>query len=317
MSFNIAIVMDPLQTIKPEKDTTRVLMQAAARRDATIFHIGMDDLFIEDGRAHALARSLTLSDNLENWAVAGADERHALTDFDLILMRKDPPVDKRFIHACYVLEQAVRDGATVLNNPAALIALNEKLFATHFPDLCPPTLITSSRALLRDFIDRHQRIIIKPLDAMGGAGVFMVDHNDVNFDVIWEVQTARGTYPVAAQSFIPEIDQGDTRIIMADGKAYPHVMVRMPAASSIRGNLAAGGRAVIRPISAAEQVIADRVGPALLEHGIIFAGIDVIGGRLIEINITSPTGLREIEKGAGVDIGAHVMDALLRHARKG
>lgn len=308
----LAFVMDPIISIAARKDSSVAMMRAARARGVDLFYMGIDDLFVEAGRAQALAYPLTLTDDAEAWCTLGDSETRPLTDFDAVVMRKDPPVDKRFIHACHMLEQAVRDGARVCNDPTALIGLNEKLFALHFPDLCPDTVVASDKLVLRDFLDRHGTIILKPLDAMGGAGVFMLTKDDVNFDVVWEIQTARGTYPVIAQTFLPAIAEGDKRVVVIAGKAFPHVLVRTPKAGSVRGNIAAGGSVAVRPISAAEQAICDRVGPALLRHGIAFAGLDIIGDRLIEINITSPTGLVQIGQACGQDVAALIIDAILQ-----
>lgn len=308
----IAIVMDPVDTIKPKKDSTVAMIRAAHVMGATLFYMGADDLIVQPDAVMGQTRAMTPCDDLENWCSIGPAEWRKLSYFDAVLMRKDPPVDKRFIHTCMMLEQAGREGARVMNNPATLINRNEKLFALQFPDLCPPTLVASDHAALRGFLDVHQKIIIKPLDAMGGAGVFMVTADDVNFDVIWEIQTARGTYPVMAQKFIPAIAAGDTRIIVINGVPFDHVLVRVPKPGSIRGNLAAGGDYTVRTIHDHERTIARRVGETLKAEGVVFAGLDVIGDHLIEINITSPTGLQEISKGCGIDVAALLMKELLK-----
>lgn len=308
---SIAIVIDPIESIKPKKDSTVAMIKAAMEMGADIFYMTIDDLFIEDNRAKSISRPLKLTDNPLQWHELGPSEIRALTDFDYVLMRKDPPVDKRFIHACYMLEHAARDGANVLNNPTALIALNEKLYAGYFPDLCPATVVSSDKEVLRRFLEIHKKIIIKPLDAMGGAGVFMVTADDVNFEVIWELHTNRGTYPVIAQEFLPSITEGDKRIIVINGKAFDHVLVRSPKAGSIRGNMAAGGHTHVRSINEVERKICDIVGKDLLKRGIVFAGIDIIGDKLIEINITSPTGLREISAACGINVANVLMQEIL------
>lgn len=307
----IAIVMDPVHTIKPKKDSTVAMIRAAHDMGATLFYMGADDLIVQPDGVMGNARVLTPTSDLENWCSLGPAEWRRLNHFDAVLMRKDPPVDKRFIHSCMMLEQAKREGARVINNPATLINRNEKLFALQFPDLCPPTVVGSDHDALRAFLDLHQKIIIKPLDAMGGAGVFMVNANDVNFDVIWEIQTARGTYPVMAQKFIPAIAQGDARVVVINGTPFDHVLVRVPKPGSIRGNLAAGGDYTVRTINENERMIAERVGKKLQDDGIVFAGLDIIGDRLIEINITSPTGLQEITRGCGIDVAALLMQKIL------
>ncbi len=315
MSPSIAFVIDKIESIKPYKDSTVAMMKAAQDRGVDLFYLTIDDLFIEESAAKAICQRLTLTDDKKDWYSLESPETHALKDFTAVLMRKDPPVDKRFIHACYMLEHAVRDGAHVLNNPASLIALNEKLYAGFFPDLCPATTISSDLNVLKSFLETHEKIIIKPLDAMGGHGVFMVDMNDVNFEVIWELHTLRGTYPVIAQEFIPEITQGDKRVIVINGKAFGYVLVRNPKEGSIRGNMAAGGTTVVRPINETEQKICDIVGPSLVKNGILFAGLDIIGDKLIEINITSPTGLQEISAACGVDLGDLLIKEILAYGK--
>lgn len=316
MSARIGIVMDHISGINPEKDTSLALMLAAQEAGSILYHIVAQDMAVEGGKAFAIAQKITVSDDSNNWFTLGHAEKIALGELDIILMRKDPPVDKAFIHACYILEQAEKDGAYVSNAPAALIALNEKIYATHFPDLCPPTLISANRDMLRTFFDTHEKIIVKPLDSMGGDGVFMLDKNDVNFDVVWETQTQRGTYPVITQAFLPAIEQGDSRIIIIGGEPFSHVLVRTPKPGSIRGNMAAGGHYAVRPITETEHAIAERVGQDLVKRNIAFAGIDVIGGKLIEINITSPTGLRQISKACGQNVAKLVMDIILKEQQR-
>lgn len=309
-SFKIGIVMDPIAHIKPQKDSTLAMMLGAQQLGAALYYMEQDDLYLKDDNAYGIARPVKVFDDKDSWFALNEPEQVALGDLDYILMRKDPPVDKRFIHACYMLEHAQRNGARVVNNPRSLTAYNEKLFATHFPEFCPPYLIASDLGVLREFLDTHEQIIIKPLDAMGGAGVFMVSKDDVNFEVIWEMQTSRGRYPVVAQAFIPEIAGGDKRIIVFGGEPFGHALVRLPKSGSIRGNIAAGGSTDVRPLSPREMEIAATVGKRLAAEGIVFAGLDVIGDYLIEVNITSPTGLREISKATGVDLGRQLMEVI-------
>lgn len=309
---SLAFVMDPIESIKAKKDSTVTMMKAAAHLGRDIYYMTIDDLFIEDKTANTISYKLNLTNDPIKWYELEAASIKPLTDFEAVWMRKDPPVDKRFIHACYMLEHAARNGANILNNPTALIGLNEKLYATHFPDLCPETLVSSDIGILRKFLDTHKKIIIKPLDAMGGSGVFMVTSEDVNFEVIWEIHTNRGTYPVIAQAFLPSIVDGDKRIIVINGKAFDHVLVRSPKEGSIRGNMAAGGSTQVREITAKEREICDIVGQDLVKRGIVFAGVDIIGDKLIEINITSPTGLREISTACGTDVAEILMKESLR-----
>ena len=310
--LSVAMVMDPLKNIKPKKDSSVAMMKAAHALGADLFYLSMDDLFLESGRTMGNAAKIDLGGTDNGWCSLSAPQKFPLKDFDVIMMRKDPPVDKRFIHACYMLEQAEREGARVINNPTSLIALNEKLFAAQFSHLCPDTLVASDKDVLRSFLEKHKKIIIKPLDAMGGSGVFMVTDTDVNFDVIWEMQTGFGTYPVIAQEFLPSIADGDKRILVINGKAFDHVLVRSPKPGSIRGNMAAGGLTQVRLINPAERAICDEVGKVLTEKGILFAGLDIIGDRLIEINITSPTGIQEISNACGVNVADLLMREVLR-----
>lgn len=303
--------MDPIETIKPYKDSTVAMIRAAHPRGIRCFYMGVDDVFVEGTGVKAIAREIELKDDPYLWCALGRPEVRSLTDFDAILMRKDPPVDKRFLHACYMLEQAARQGARVINSPEALIAFNEKLFAAHFPEFCPATLVASDKGILHDFLLKHGKIIIKPLDGMGGDGVFMVAKDDVNFDVIWEIQTQRGTYPVMAQEFLPSISDGDKRVIVINGVSFDHVLVRSPRSGSIRGNMAAGGTTSVRKITDTERHICDTVGKVLKEKGILFAGLDIIGDRLIEINITSPTGLVQISKECGIDVADLLVEEIL------
>ncbi|MBU0800135.1 MAG: glutathione synthase [Alphaproteobacteria bacterium] len=310
-SLNIGVVMDPIARINPAKDTTLAMMLAAQSMGARLSYMLQDGLYIKDGQARARMRTVTVFDNAQKWYEEGEVEDKPLATLDLILMRKDPPVDKRFIHACYVLEQAVRNGVKVSNNPLALIDFNEKIFATHFPQYCPPYVISSDREVLREFLKQHDSIVIKPLDSMGGDGVFLVRRDDVNFEVIWEIQTQRGTYPVVAQAFIPEINKGDKRVVIFGGKPYGHALVRLPKAGSIRGNLAAGGSYEVRPLTPKEQEIAETVGRTLMAKGIAFAGLDIIGNYLTEVNITSPTGLRQLAAGTGDDVAGMLMRSII------
>ncbi len=307
----IGVIMDPVTQIKPAKDTTLALMRAAQERGLGLSYMEQDDIYIADGKVRARTKTLTLQDHPDQWyAMDDAHEDIEISALDAVFMRKDPPVDKRFIHCCYMLAQAQKNGARIINDPLALLRYNEKLYATCFPDFCPPYVVTSSRDILRDFAALHNDIIIKPLDEMGGSGVFLVKKNDVNLDVIWEIQTARGTYPVMAQKFVPDIAHGDKRVIIINGKPYGYALVRLPAEDSIRGNLAAGGSYDVRKLDESEYALAEKVGQKIVGDGVFLAGIDIIGDYLIEINITSPTGLRELSAATGDDVAGLVIDAL-------
>lgn len=309
--IKVGVVMDPISNIKPHKDSTLALMLGAQALGATLYYMEQDDLYIEDDKARANVHPVKVFDDPAKWYEFEAPQNINLTELNFLLMRKDPPVDKRFIHTCYMLEHAARQGLKVVNNPTTLHTYNEKIFATHFPEYCPPYQISSDKEILRAFLDKHKKIIIKPLDAMGGQGVFMVREEDVNFEVIWEMQTHNGTYPVVAQAFIPAIDKGDKRIIIIDGQPFDHALVRIPKGGSIRGNLAAGASYEVKPLGDREKEVAQAVGKRLVREGIIFSGIDMIGDYLIEVNITSPTGLREISNATGQDLGKDLMEKIL------
>lgn len=257
------------------------------------------DIFIENGHARGIVQGIQVFDNQEDWYALSDKQDMPLAQLDIIFMRKDPPVDKRFIHTTYVLDQAAAEGVTVTNPPATLRDFNEKIFASTFADYTPPYTITTSQTVLKEFLSVHKKIIMKPLDGMGGEGVFMVTEDDVNFDVIWETLTGRGSYPIIAQRFIPEIKQGDKRIIIIDGTPFPYMLVRLPKEGSVRGNLAVSGDHEVRKLDAKDLEIATAVGKRLAQEGILLAGIDVIGSYLTEVNITSPTGFREIARISG------------------
>lgn len=309
--LKIGIVMDPISHIKPQKDTTLAIMLGAQALGAELYYMEQDDLYIEDDKACASVRPVKVFDNNAKWYEFSDTKNIELSTLNYILMRKDPPVDKRFIHTCYMLEHATRNGVKVVNNPTALHQYNEKIFATHFPEYCPPYQISSDLNVLKEFLNKHEKIIIKPLDAMGGQGVFMVHKDDVNFEVIWEMQTDNGTYPIVAQAFIPAINKGDKRIIIINGEPVDHALVRIPKGGSIRGNLAAGASYEVQPLSKHEMNVATTVGKQLIKEGITLSGIDMIGDYLIEVNITSPTGLREISKATDIDLGKLLMEKII------
>ena len=309
--MSVAFIIDPIQTIKHYKDSTVAMIEAVQNLGHDAYCVTGDDLFVNNQKVSAIARKVTLTGSDQIWYSLDDARSIPLESFGLVLMRKDPPVDKRYIHTCYMLEQAQRNGAKVVNDPAALISLNEKLFAGFFPEFCPDTLIASDYSVLKNFLDKYKTIILKPLDAMGGAGVFMIKDDDVNFDVIWEMHTSRGTYPVIAQEFLPSISEGDKRVLVINGQPFEDVLVRSPKPGSIRGNMAAGGNTHVRKITAKEAEISRKVGQVLLEKKILFAGLDIIGDKLIEINITSPTGLREISKACGKNVAEKLMKEIL------
>jgi len=303
--MKIAYVMDPVSAIKPKKDSSIALMEAAARLGHENYYILQSDLYIKGGKAGASCAPVTSASQEAFTLDASADM--LLGEFDLIFMRKDPPVDKAFLQATYILDQAERDGAHVLNAPSALRHYNEKLYATLFPEFTPDTLVSSNKDTIRDFVQSVGRTVLKPVDMMGGYGVFVTEPSDHNLDVIIEMLTVGEQFLLIAQHFIPEITEGDRRLIMINGQIADHALVRFPQEGSLRGNLAAGGSYAVEPVNERDREIAGVVGPRLVRDGVFFAGLDVIGGYLIEINHTSPTGLREIATIAGEDVAGKIM----------
>lgn len=307
--MKIAFVMDPVSTVQPVKNSSVAIMEAGAQLGHDSYYILQSDLYIRDGKARALCAPVASASQQELKLDTTVDI--GLGDFDFIFMRKDPPVDKAFLHATYILDQADRDGARVLNAPSSLRQYNEKLYATHFPAFIPDTLVSANKDTIRDFVQSVGRTVLKPVDMMGGYGVFVTEASDHNLDVIIEMLTVGGQFMVIAQRFIPEITQGDRRLIMINGEIADHALLRFPKEGSLRGNMAAGGSYTVEPVNERDREIAGVVGPRLVKDGVFFAGLDVIGGRLIEINHTSPTGLREIATYAGEDVAGKIIQSVL------
>ncbi|ABD82890.1 glutathione synthase [Saccharophagus degradans 2-40] len=308
--LNIGVVMDPIASITYYKDTTLALLQAAQARGHNLTYMEMPDLYLEQGVAKARTRPLTVFDNAQQWYQLGSFEDKNLADLDVILMRKDPPFDNQFIYATYILERAENDGCLVVNKPQSLRDCNEKVFATAFPECCPPVLVSRDPARLRAFHAQHQDVIFKPLDGMGGSGIFRCKHDDPNVSVILETLTLNSAEFIMAQKYLPEIKQGDKRILVVNGEAIPYSLARIPASGETRGNLAAGGTGVAQPLTERDQWIVDQVAPTLIEKGLLFVGLDVIGDYLTEINVTSPTCVREIDKAFNTNIGEKLVIAL-------
>ncbi len=310
MSLTVGVVMDPISRINIKKDSTFAMLLEAKARNHSLLYIEMENLLLRDGRPFAISQSLEVFDDASHWFELGEIEEVDLADLDVILMRKDPPFDIDYIYATYILEKAEEDGALVVNKPASLRDCNEKLFTAWFPDCCPTTLVTSRAEALRDFVNEHSDVILKPLDGMGGASIFRVRQGDANLSVIIETLTQHGRKLTMAQKFIPEISQGDKRVLMVNGEAIPYSLARIPADGETRGNLAAGGRGVAQPLTEAEVKIANRVGPELVKRGLYFVGLDIIGDYLTEINVTSPTCIREIDSAYNTNIAGKLWDAL-------
>jgi glutathione synthase len=308
MPTSVLVIMDPIANIKIAKDSSFAMLLAAQERGWTLHYAELNDLSLSDGIAQANSRMLSVCDDVSNWFEFGDAQQKALTDFNVILMRKDPPFDMEYIYATYLLDQAAEQGCIVVNHPSALRNANEKLAATRFPDLCPPHCVTRDADILKRFIDTHGDVILKPLDGMGGSSIFRLRADDPNRSVVIETLTQHQTQFTMAQKFIPEIAAGDNRVLVIDGEAVPYVLARIPSQGETRGNLAAGGTGVPRKINDSERRIVNAVAPWLRENGILFAGLDVIGDYLTEINITSPTCIRELDKAFDLDIAGQLLD---------
>lgn len=308
MALQIAVVMDPIDHIKIKKDSTIAMLWAAAERGHQLWYLEQSDLFVRDGLAYGDMKPLQVFRDEKKWFSLGESQCQPLSSLDIILMRKDPPFDMNFVYSTYILEKAEQAGVLVVNKPQSLRDCNEKFFATHFPDCMVPTLISAQMDKLRAFIHEHHDVIVKPLDGMGGTGIFRLQQGGPNIGATLETLTANGQHPIMAQRFIPDIVNGDKRILMIDGEAIPYGLSRIPQGDEVRGNLAAGGRGEARPLTEREQWIAAQVGPELKKRGLIFVGLDVIGDYLTEVNVTSPTCIREID--AAFD--THIADKLIR-----
>jgi len=312
MTIRLGVVMDPIAAINYKKDTTLALLWAAAERGWELLYMEQGHLFLDSGEPKATVRPLTVHRDPAHWFDLGEPHLLALADLDVILMRKDPPFDNEFIYSTYILEAAEARGALVVNRPQSLRDCNEKMFATQFADCCPPLLVSRDAALLRQFHQNHGDVVFKPLDGMGGSSIFRVRHDDPNLNVIIETLTDYGRRTIMAQRYLPEIKEGDKRILMIDGEPVPYCLARVPMAGESRGNLAAGGSGRPQPLSARDREIAERVGPELKRLGLLFVGLDVIGDYLTEINVTSPTCAREIDAAYDTHIGDRLIDAIAR-----
>ena len=310
MSIRLGIVMDPIERISYKKDSSMAMLWAAKARGWTLHYFEMQDLYQVDGEARGRGRQLEVFQDPERWFAFGEDVDLPLRELDVILMRKDPPFDNEFVYATYLLEQAERGGTLVVNRPASLRDCNEKFFATLFPELAPPTLVSRRADIIREFARTHGDVILKPLDGMGGSSVFRHREGDPNLSVILETLTAHGTQQIIAQRYLPGIKDGDKRILMIDGEPVDYCLARIPAQGETRGNLAAGGRGVAQPLSPRDREIAATVGPELRKRGLLFVGLDVIGEHLTEINVTSPTCIREIDAAYDTRIAERLMDVI-------
>ena len=310
MTIKLAIVMDPIEDISYKKDSSLAMLWAADARGWQLNYITNGDLYIEDGKAMCRSKALKVFHDPERWFELGEPTLQPLSGFDVILMRKDPPFDSEFLYQTYILEAAEREGVFVVNKPASLRDCNEKMFATQFPQCCPPHLVSSDATLLRAFHKQHGDVIFKPLDGMGGTGIFRLKPDDGNTSVVIETLTQLGQVSIMAQRYIPEIKQGDKRILIVDGKPMPYGLARIPSKGETRGNIAAGGTGVVLPLTERDLWICQQVIPALQEKGLLFVGLDVIGDYLTEINVTSPTCIREIDDAQNLDIAGQLMSAI-------
>ncbi|MFK7160309.1 glutathione synthase [Marinospirillum sp. MEB164] len=306
----LGVVMDPIQQINYKKDTTLALLLAAQKRGWQLKYLEIDDLYLDQGRPWGRMRDLQVMADEQQWFRLGEPVTAPLAELDILLMRQDPPFDRAFLTSTWLLEAAEKEGVLVANRPQSLRDCNEKLFAQQFPQCCPPTLVTSQLDLIRAFHAEHQDVILKPLDGMGGMGVFRIAADGMNLSAVVEQLTEQGRYPIMAQRYLPEITEGDTRILVINGEPVPFGLARIPMAGETRGNLAAGGRGVARPLTERDYWLVAQVAPTLKAKGLYFVGLDVIGDYLTEINVTSPTCVRELDAQCGLDIASQLMDCL-------
>ena len=310
MTIQLGVVMDPIGSIKVSKDSTFAMLLEAQSRDWSIHYIELNGIFLIDGVAHARTSEIELYADDIDWYRLGKQSTVPLSQLDAILMRKDPPFNMEYIYCTYILERAETEGTLVVNKPRALRDANEKMFTAWFPQCAPPTLVTREYQDIRAFMDRHGDTILKPLEGMGGASVFRVSESDPNLSVIMEDLTRHQTRYIMAQRFIEEITEGDKRVLMINGEPFPYALARVPAPGELRGNLAAGAKGVGKTLSERDLWICGQVGPVLKEKGIVFSGLDIIGDYLTEINVTSPTGIRELDRIYDENIAEKLLDAI-------
>jgi glutathione synthase len=309
-SMKIGIVMDPIESITPYKDSSLAMLLEAERRSAEIHYFQQKDLKLLSGQAIGHSQRLHVRDDNDDWFELGESEEIALGSLDAILMRKDPPFDMEYVYTTYILDRAREAGALIVNHPQALRDMNEKAYTAWFPECTPVTLITRSMSEMKAFLLEHGRIVVKPLDGMGGKSIFVVKKGDNNANVIFETLTDYGQRFAMAQVYIPEISAGDKRILLINGEAVPFSLARIPSADDNRGNLVMGATGIGQELSPVDEAICEQVGPVLRERGVIFAGIDVIGDYLTEVNVTSPTGIRELDQQFELNIAGQLFDAI-------
>jgi glutathione synthase len=311
--IRLAVVMDPIAKLKYAKDTTLAMLLAAQARGWSLHYLELADLRLRDGVAEGRSRELSVAADPQAWYRLGAESVTALGEFDVILMRKDPPFDTEYIYASYILERAELAGALVVNRPRGLRDMNEKVYTAWFPQCCAPTLVTRDMAQMAAFAATHDKAVCKPLHGMAGQSIFVIEGGDRNAQVIYETLTGSGTRFAMIQKYLPEITtSGDSRVLLVDGEAAPYALARIPLAGDHRGNLAAGAHGVGRELNDRDRWLAAQIGPALKAAGMLFVGLDVIGGFVTEINVTSPTGVRELEKQFGIDIASLLIAAIAK-----
>lgn len=307
----LGMLMDPIEHIHVEKDTSFAILLAAQARGCENYYLEPQSIWLQEGLCWGRMHKITVADNTHDWFQLESPIEQPLANLDIFFMRKDPPFNMHYIHLTYLLEQAQHQGLRVINNPISLRDANEKLFTTWFSQCCPPTLVTSQMDLLKDFVHQAKKAVIKPLDGMGGRSVFTATAHDPNLGVIIETLTDQGQRLVMAQHFIDKIREGDKRILMINGEPVPYALARIPRPDDFRGNLAAGATAEGRKLTERDLWICAQVGPTLREKGLIFVGLDVIGDYLTEINVTSPTCARELNRLFNLDIAGQLLDQLL------
>ncbi|MFK8018834.1 MAG: glutathione synthase [Pseudomonadales bacterium] len=312
MSIKLGVVMDPIEAINYKKDSTLAMLWAAQDKNWDLYYMEQHDLYITGGEPRASMRKLKVFHDQHHWFELGEPEEHPVDELDIVLMRKDPPFDNEFVYSTYILEAAERRGCFVVNPPRALRDANEKITATLFADCAPPHVVTANEQRIRAFHAEHQDVILKPLDGMGGTNIFRAKPDEANLGVIIEVLTNFGQNTIMVQKFIPEISDGDKRILMIDGEPVDYCLARLASKGETRANLAAGGRGEARPLTERDRWICDKVKLFLQESHLLFVGLDVIGDYLTEVNVTSPTCIREIDAAYGTDIGGQFIDCVER-----
>ena len=309
-SRRLGVVMDPIESIQPKKDSTLAMLLAAQRRGWTLTYFRQQDLAVRDGAALGRGRRIMVRDDNASWFELGEEWQGKLETLDVVLMRKDPPFDMEYIYTTYILELAENRGLLVVNKPSSLRDINEKAYTAWFPQCAPAGLISRSRHDLKAFLEEQGKVVLKPLDGMGGKSIFVVDRTDPNTNVILETLTEYGARFALAQRYIPEISDGDKRILLIEGEPVPFALARIPGPGEFRGNLVAGARGVGRELTPRDRWLCGEVGPVLKRMGVMFAGLDVIGDYLTEINVTSPTGIRELDRAFDIDIAGLLMEAI-------